>query len=359
MRHLLNVIILLCTLMSCQPSVETTQPEQRAITESVYATGIVKARNQYQAYASVSGLLESILVREGDTVKSGTPLMTVRNTTASLVRENAELAARLADVRSNEARLEDLRLQLQLLQTKLINDSLLYIRQKQLWNQAIGSKVELERMELAYTQSRTNLESARIRYDEEKRRLRILTEQARNQTAISRTQENDFIVTSFVNGRVYSILREPGEIITPQMPLAVIGETSSFFLELNVDEYDITRIKPGMEVKIILDSYKNQVFDGTITQVNPILDPRTKTAVVEVEFSKPPPTLFPNLTAEANIILQVKSDALIIPRAFLVQDSIVLLANGDSVTVETGIRDYQYVEILRGLEATQKIRKPE
>jgi multidrug efflux pump subunit AcrA (membrane-fusion protein) len=154
------------------------------------------------------------------------------------------------------------------------------------------------------------------------------------------------------------ITKEPGEIVTPQLPLAVVGDATEFLIELQVDEYDIVQVKPGQEVAIIMDSYRGETFSGTITRIHPIMNERTKTFTVEAEFVNPPPSLFPNLTLEANIIIRVRENVLTLPRSFIINNQYVLNEEGDTIPVTIGIRDYQKAEVLEGVTEQDKLVQP-
>jgi multidrug efflux pump subunit AcrA (membrane-fusion protein) len=138
----------------------------------------------------------------------------------------------------------------------------------------------------------------------------------------------------------------------------VIGNYQDFVLELQVDENDILRVQNGQKVILTLDSYKNQSFEAKITKISEIMNERSKTFVVEAKFTKAPPKLFPNITFEANILLSKKENAVLIPRNYLKQDSIVTLASGEERVVKVGLKDFQKAEILSGLKATEEIVKP-
>jgi multidrug efflux pump subunit AcrA (membrane-fusion protein) len=346
-------------LLACNKKAETTQPVIEDITESVYASGMVKSKDQYQVFATVSGIIQKIHVREGDTIGLGAPLFSVLNEQSRMVRENAQLAAELADFTANAGRLEELRMQVDLSHHKMTNDSLLWIRQKNLWEQQIGSKVDLERASLAFQNSKTQYESARIRHADEKRRLKLMSQQALKNLQISRQSESDFVVTSKLKGRVFTLYKEEGEIVTPQMPLAVIGAADHYLLELQVDEYDIIRLRPGQTVIVTMDSYRGETFNATITRINPIMNERTKTFTIEAEFVDPPKALYPNLTLEANIIIQVKEKALTIPRNFILGEQYVIREQGDTIKVVLGVKDYQKAEILEGITENDVLVKPE
>ena len=251
--------------------------------------------------------------------------------------------------RSNQNKLEELKLNIELAKSKLVNDSLLMVRQQNLWSQNLGSKNEVERSELNFKNAKTAYSSARLRYADEKRRLDILSKQAQKNLQISIKNEGDFTITSNISGRIYSLLKEQGEMVNTQTPLAVIGDATDFILELQVDEYDITAIKPGQEIKVTMDSYKGEVFDALVSKVNPILNERSKTALVEAAFVKQPPSLYPNLTLEANILLKVKENVLTLPRQYIYKDQFVITESGDTLPIKTGIKDYLKAEILEGI----------
>ena len=88
------------------------------------------------------------------------------------------------------------------------------------------------------------------------------------------------------------------------------------------------------------------------------MNERTRSFTVEAIFTKRPDALYPNLTTEANIILQTKEKAITIPRDYLINDSMVIMADGEKRKVVTGVMDFQKVEILSGLTTSDEIMKP-
>jgi multidrug efflux pump subunit AcrA (membrane-fusion protein) len=161
-----------------------------------------------------------------------------------------------------------------------------------------------------------------------------------------------------LNGKVYNVLKEAGEMVNTQSPVAIIGDASGFMIELQVDEYDITRVIVGQKVLLSMDSYKGEVFEAVVTKIDPIMNEQTKTFKVEAAFVDPPPTLYPNLTTEANIIIKVKEKALTIPRSFLIDDNYVMLSNKEKRKVIVGMKDYEKAEIVSGLTKDDVILKP-
>ncbi len=347
-------------LFSCgNPENETISPEVRSITESVYASGIVKAVDQYEAFTLATGPVQEIFVKEGDTVEIGTPILAVFSEREKLSRESAELARSFADLQANQSRVRDLELSIELAKSKMKNDSLLYVRQKNLWSKEIGTAVEMEQRQLTYQSSKSSYDSYVLRFRELKREVEFNSKSASMTLDISKVLENEYVLKSKIRGKVYAILKEKGEMVSAQTPLAILGSADKFLLELQVDEYDISKVIPGQRVMVSMDSYKGESFEGKVTQVYPIMDTKSKSFTVEAEFLKNPPRLYPNLTLEANIIIEIKENTLVIPRNFLINDERVITENKDTLLVKVGIKDYQFAEILEGLDENTTLIKPQ
>ncbi len=354
-----NPQFLLCLwLLACSEKPEKIKPSLRSITQSVYASGNIVSLNQYQAYAPASGIVDQIFVSEGDSVQKGSPILSVSNQTQQLNRENARLSAEYADVKTNQGKLLEASQLVELSLNKMKNDSILLARQQHLWSQKIGSKVELEQRELAFQSAKINLFSAQEKYKELKRTLNLSALQSKNNLKLVDNIEKDFTLKSMVDGIVYSLKISTGEMVNPQFPLAVIGDSKHFILEMQVDENDITSLKNGMPVLVVLNSHKDQVFEARVSKINPLMNVQSKTFLVEAEFIQAPENLFPHVTFEANILIQTKENALLMPREYVFNDSILTRSSGEEVVVKTGIKDYQMIEILSGIAADEEFIKP-
>lgn len=355
-----HVVLLVVSflMMACGTKQPSTFPKQENIQAYVYASGILKSKDQYQVYAPVSGIVQEIYVKEGDTVKTGQALLKISAEMQRYQRENAALNKGFSDFSANQSKLEDAAQGIEVSKLKWRNDSLLWARAFELFKQNIGSKVELEQRELAFQNSRANYISAQIKYRELKRQLEFVSEQAKRNFEIYQKQEDDFIIKSEVSGLVYNVLKEKGEMVSPQMPVAVLGSASQFILEMQVDENDITKINLGQKVFVRLDSYKNQVFSAQVSKIQPWMNERSKAFTIEALFTELPLRVYPNITFEANILYAEKEQAITIPREFLIKDSLVLSAQGDTLRVKVGLKDYEKVEVLSGLTTKDELLKP-
>jgi HlyD family secretion protein len=346
-------------LFSCKKKTEKTSPLEEKITESVYASGTIKSNNQYQVFSLVNGLVKELLVAEGDTVKKGDPIIRVSDITARLNNENAQITADYSSVAANANKLNEAKTEIATAKAKMDNDASLAERQRNLWTQGIGTRNEMDLRELNYKNSANAYQAAQLRYADLQKQLNFQAKQTQKSLQIANNAAGDYIIKSETNGKVYSLLKEKGEMVNTQSPVAIVGDASGFLLELQVDEYDIAKIQPGQTILLSMDSYKGQIFEASVTKINPLMNAQSKSFTVEAAFTKPPPALYPNLTTEANIIIAVKEKALTIPRSYLLEGDYVLLANKEKRKVTTGLKDYQKVEIRSGITTQDIIYKPE
>ena len=354
-RLLLFVLLL---AVSCKRNREQISPKIETISESVYASGIVKSKNQYQVYSTVNGLIQEILVKEGDTVQKGDPLMKVLNESSKLNTYNAQLAANNADMYANTDKLSEAKVTIGVSSSKMKDDSLLLARQRILWGQGIGSRIEFEQRQLAYKNSVANYQLARLRYSELKRQLEFASKQSKTNLKISNALAGDYLIKAEATGRVYKILKEKGEFVNTLNPVAIVGDASNFLIEMKVDEYDIARIRQGQKVLFTMDSYKGEVFEAAVQTIEPLMNEQSRSFIVKARFVTKPAVLYPNLSIEANIIIRSIPKALTIPRNYLIGDSMVKMNKGKLRRVIIGLKDYQKVEIKSGLTVSDVINKP-
>ncbi|MEZ4884553.1 MAG: efflux RND transporter periplasmic adaptor subunit [Chitinophagales bacterium] len=349
----------LILLAGCKSDQKTIRPVIQNITESVYASGVIKSNNQYEAFATVSGIVEEVFVDEGTSVEIGSPILSIVDDAQKLMAENARLSNEFNALNVNRGKLDEVRTLVDLTKSQMENDLSMLERQRRLWAQNIGARVTLEQKELAYKSSTSNHKSAKEKLEELERQLKYLSKQAQNNLLISNKTTSDYLVKSKVKGKVYQMNLTKGEIVTPQIPIAIIGDDEKYLLEMQIDEYDIVIIQLGMPVLVVLNSYQDSVFNAVVSKINPIMNLQSKTFTIEAEFVRPPNVLYPNISLEANVLISTKKDALLIPRNYLLNDSIVVNKSGKQLMVKTGLKDYQMVEIISNIDVNEELILPE
>ena len=355
------ICLLVFSVLSCSKNDnEETKPTVGDVTESVYASGVIKAEGQYTVFSTVNGTLQKINVIAGESIRKGQSLFELESEKAELNTENARLAYQLSQQSNRfiQDKIAEMEMKVQSARDKLTLDESIYNRNKVIINQGGISEVDFERVELAYKSSKVNYESTKKQLAQLKAQLK--NDQNRNSInlKINQKSQNDFTIKSAFSGQLFDVLVKEGTLISPQVPLAIIGKANSFLLELEVDENDMVRVNIGQQAFVTMDSYKGQVFEAVIDKIYPIMEERSRTFKIEAHFVNPPQKLYPNLTAEANIVIKTKKNTMTIPKSYLIQDQYVLVNKDEKRKVKIGLSDYQKVEILEGLNAEETIYKP-
>lgn len=359
MRKVFFLVLITTFLYSCNKEEHIT-PIRKSMTESIYSSIVVQPDSLYQVYAVISGILEKNFIEEGDLVLKNQPLFQVINTAPELNTKNAKLALDLANdnYSGGITVLKSIKEEINAAQLKLKNDSINYYRQKNLWDQKIGSKIDFDSRKLNYDLARNNVLTLKSKLNRTKNELFITVKQAKNNYTTALVNTKDYTIKSSIAGKVYSINKNLGELVKTAEPIATLGSANQFIVEMLVDEVDIVKVIMSQQVLITLDAYKGQVFEAKVTKILPKKDERNQTFTVEAIFDNPPKVLFPGLSGEGNIVIGKRKNVLTIPLDYLLEDDKVR-TDGGLVSVKTGLRNMDFVEIVSGISEKTIIYKAE
>ena len=357
---LIRIFIISLIIFSCSKEQDKILPTETTVTEGCYSAVTIQPDSLYQAYAIVAGILVANLVDEGALVLKGETIMQIINNTPKLNSQNAKFALDLAKENYNGsgAILSSIEEEIAAAKLKYKNDSINYFRQKNLWDNNIGSKAEFDARKLNYDLASNNLKLLSSKYNRTKNELLTAVKQAQNNYQTSLITTKDFAVKSKINGKVYALYKEPGEIVTTMEPLASIGSATNFIIEMLVDEVDIVQISKEQDVLINLDAYVDKVFKGKVSKIYPQKDQRNQTFKVEAIFENPPEVLYPGLSGEANIVIAKKNKVLSIPKSYIIDGNKVKTDEG-LVTITTGLQNMELIEVLTGITKDTYIYNPE
>jgi multidrug efflux pump subunit AcrA (membrane-fusion protein) len=355
-----TLLAVLFLVLSCSKNSEGIKPTVDTVIESVYASGIIKADDQYTVYSTVNGILQKIKVAAGQSISQGQLLFELESEKAELNTENARLAYQLSQGNSRyiKDKIAEMEFKVQSAKDKLTLDESIYNRNKKIRSLEGISEVDFEGVELVFKSSKLNYESAKKQLAQLK--VQLKNDQDRNNINLKYSQntQSDFSIKSALAGQLYDVLVDEGTLVTTQTPLAIVGKANSFILELEVDENDMVRVALGQKALVTMDSYKGEVFEAIVDKIYPIMDAHSRTFKIEAHFLKVPEKLYPNLTAEANIIIKTKENTITIPKSYLVDNEYVIVNNDEKRKVKTGLSDYQKLEILEGLKKDETIYMP-
>src|SRR5207237_1305662 len=102
-----------------------------------------------------------------------------------------------------------------------------------------------------------------------------------------------------------------------------IGDIDQVFVRGKVDEADIGRVRLGQPARIRVETFKEKVFNGRVTQISPMGVEKDNVTNFEVRVSidNPGKELKANMTANAEIVLEEHPNALIVPEAAVTYDA--------------------------------------
>jgi RND family efflux transporter MFP subunit len=217
------------------------------VDEIFETTGTVRSDRTSVVASRVMGVVTSLLVQEGDQVSRGQLLLIIDGRDAAERSQAAAMA------------LESAR------QNKILQETT-WRRYKNLFDEKALSRQEMDQIE-------TQKKVAIAEYE----RGKAIADEARTYQSYTR-------VKAPVSGRISQKHINAGSMANPGMPLLVIEESGSYYVEAAIDERLRNTIIPGMAVEIITDSPAG-AQSGTIRRVLPSIDSISRTFTIKVSFS--------------------------------------------------------------------------
>lgn len=145
-------------------------------------------------------------------------------------------------------------------------------------------------------------------------------------------------------------------------PLYTITDLSRVWLIAQLFEPDLGQVRVGESAQVRIDAFPNEVFEGTVAQLYPELDPATRSVPVRIELDNPDGRLRPGMFARAELVGAATEPVLVAPASALIdngEEQLVLVEQGEGRfaprAVETGRRTGQRVEIRQGLAAGERV----
>jgi HlyD family secretion protein len=309
--------------------------------------GTIKACRRAGISPSLGGQIASLPVQVGDTVKPGQVLMELwnedRRAEVTLAKREARAGTALARQACVVAEVAEREAQ----------------RLRELREQRLASEEAMDRADgdaraqaaaCNAAQAKTEVNQARVEVVE------ALLEQTR--------------LTAPFAGIVAEINGEVGEFVTPSPigvptpPAVDLVDITCLYVSAPIDEVDAPAIRVGMDSRISLDAFSTRIFHGKVRRIAPYvldLEKQARTVDVEVEFTDAADStnMLPGYSADIEVILAEQMSALRIPTEAILEGNRVLVVEGGNTlaerAIETGLVNWQFSEVLDGLEAEEVV----
>ncbi|WP_396168560.1 efflux RND transporter periplasmic adaptor subunit [Flavobacterium sp.] len=298
--------------------------------EFVTASGKIEAENSANVSTRMMGYVTKVHVKVGQKVSAGQLLVSINNTDLQAKKAQVDASILQATSGYNNAKKD-------------------YERFTALFNQQSASQKELDDMTSRYEMAKAGLEGAK---------------QMRNEVMAQFSYSN---ITAPFSGEVTNTFVKEGDMANPGMPLVSIEGASHLQVTAMVSESDITSIKNGMNVKVLVKS-TNQELAGKVSEVSGSAKNTGGQFLVKINLinagSKVLSGMFANVQfpiANKPQTALVSSDKVVVPETALVRQGqltgIYTIGNGNTAILRwlrIGKSFGNQVEVLSGLSANEQ-----
>ena len=327
------------------PQYQTSVVEKGTIVSSITASGTIISSNINNITTQASGTVKKVYISDGDEVKKGQVIAEIELDTqgaqnqaqaySSYLSASIGLTSANNGYRSAQASAE-----------KVLDD-------------VKGHDADET---FAQKETRTKAEVARDNaYDSIRLAVAKLTSAALDY------QTNSPIITAPVSGIVKSVTIAEGMNLgttesasgsRANQRVATIATGGMPIATFNVSEIDVSSIKPDQKASITLDSIPDTTFTGKVVSVDRVgaITNNVTTYPIIIKFDTTSDRILPNMAVAANIIIDLKSDVLVVPSVAIKtqagQSTVTIMNNKQeqSVTVEVGLSNDTQSEIISGLQ---------
>jgi RND family efflux transporter MFP subunit len=302
-------------------AVEVVQARSGALPLSERLTGTVRASGEVAIYPEASGPVVEVFAQNGDAVRKGAPLVRIRTSgsRAQLQQARSNLAAARAELGQAETRVQELERQLNRFHV-LIERGLL-------------SRSEVDTLQGQVDTARAEVTRARAQVAAEEAAV----------TERSEVQDQS-LVRAPISGRIGQRNVEVGMMVSPQMPLFIIGRLENMRVEVPVSQQILTRIKQGQPVEIRVGADAAEAIDAQVSRISPFLQEGSFSAEVEIDVPNQAGRLVPGMFVTVDIFYGQSDEATLVPTSALYEHPAtgergVFVTSVDPATAKAGSAD--------------------
>ncbi|MGA7615676.1 MAG: efflux RND transporter periplasmic adaptor subunit [Thermoanaerobaculia bacterium] len=314
-----------------------------SITEKAVAVGQVQPRQKFAVKSKISGIVKTVMVEVGDSVKAGDPLFEIAPDPTPLEVTEVDRRVESAQASFNRAKLE-------------------FDRATELSSSGVLPKSELDTKREAFQLARISLTKA---------------VQDRDLTRKGRLSQGgtESIIRAPAAGTILTRTVDPGDPVVPLTSyqpgteLATIADMSDLIFKGTVDEIDVGKLSVGMPARIKVGALPTDVVTGVVQRIAPQAQQKDGATLfdVEIELDRGQKVhLRAGYSANADVVIREKSDIVVVPERLVTFEDggkkafVEVPANDPKgepkkVEVKTGISDGLNIEITSGLKKGMQI----
>ncbi len=343
--------------------VSTINSELRKLTRTVSAPGTLAADEQATLSFKVAGRLDDLKVDLGSRLRKGQTIGQLETADFKVRLQQTEAALQQARVRlglpaeGTDDRIDTNSTSLVRQAAALLEEAKLNLeRTRQLVQQGIQSKAELDRVESAFKVADSRYQDA---VEEVRNRQGVLL-QRRSELAIVRQQLVETALLAPFDGAIREKRASLGEFLAAGTPVVTIVRMHPLRLRVEIPERDAQGIHPGQSVKVVVEGEEGQENSGRVARLSPAFQEQSRTLIIEAEVDNQQGKLRPGSFAKAEIQTAATSDVVMVPATAIVTfagiQKVFTVKDGKAVekTVIVGRHADDWV-VVEGLEADMPV----
>jgi membrane fusion protein (multidrug efflux system) len=293
------------------PLVKVEKPKREDIVYTLRYTGNVTPTQQATIFSKVGGTLERVYVDMGTEVRKGQLLALIDTT--ELYQQFQQASATFQNAQLN------------------------FRRTRELFEQNLVAKQDLDNADATAKIARANYEAAGTRLGYAR-------------------------ITAPFSGYITRRFLDPGALVTTNnASLFTLMDLDNLKIIINVLEKDIPQVAQGKHATVTVDAFPGKEFPGVVTRYSHAVDLATRTMAVEIDLANRDHILKPGMFANVTLVISEHKDALTVPTAALLKDEqgyFVYAAVADTarrLRTRIGTEQNGRTEILGGLDTTRTI----
>ena len=170
-------------------------------------------------------------------------------------------------------------------------------------------------------------------------------------------------VTSTISGTILQSPVNPGDTVSTQTPVYVVGDLSSLMVETFVPERFSNAARRGLPAQVFLEALPGEVFHTIVEEVSPVLDPASRTVRIRLRFTGPADSrIKAGMFATVSLVTSTRRNVPVIPRGAVINTYgswICFIVNERNIAqrreIKTGLQNESFLEVLEGLSLGDKV----
>lgn len=336
----------------------TRKPSIKNLDDKVMATGKIEPREEIEIKPNISGIIQSISVKEGDKVEAGQLLATIR------------IVPNVTDVNNATMQINNSQIQLANAKINVDNQQKQFAMQEKLYKQGVISKQEYiaAQQQLQTTLQQQKLASQQL--NAAQKQLQIVRTGATPELQSMATTQ----IRAKAAGTVLEIpVKVGGQVIeansfNPGTTICSIADLNSLIFKGKIDEAQAGKLKEGMDMNVVIGALQNKSFPGKVTLIAPKGTEESGTIKFNVEGNVTNPKgeyIRAGFSANGEVLLSSQKNALLLDESLIQYDKgnnksfvEVKQPNGSfkKTYVKLGASDGINVQILSGIDKNAEVK---